>query len=209
MSRNLIKGIVVMGTLFCINGCSTIISGAKQQMSFQSSPEGATVTVNGRILGKTPLSFQLDKKQNQTATFDLDGYKPITMELSTRLDSWFWGNIVIGGVLGSTTDGVTGAVHEYSPSQYIVNMVPLKTSRLEVHTTQSSREKIREFVLVRYQNIVAELNKGTGDDINSLFALLSVSKDRESTVLSNIKNLSEDTKDIYAFADKVSQFYSE
>lgn len=198
----------VVGVLF-LSGCASIMSGTKQEMTFQTSPEGATVTVNGRILGKAPFTVQLDKKKDQSVIFSLDGYKPVTMQLTTRMDSWFWGNIILGGLFGSTTDGINGAVYEYSPSQYLVNLVPEKTSRLEVHTAQSHREKIRGFVMIRYQNIVADLNNGAGNDVSSLFSMLSVSRDREQIMLGSIIQLSKDTHDIYAFADKVSQLYIE
>jgi hypothetical protein len=195
----------ILAAIFFVSGCSTIISGSKQEMSFQTSPEGATVTVNGRILGKAPLTVQLDKKKDQTVIFSLDGHKPVTMQLTTRLDSWFWGNIVIGGFFGSTTDNVTGAMHEYSPSQYIVNLVPEKTSGLETHTVQSHQERVRGFVMLRYQNIVADLAKGGGNDVNSLLALLDAPKDSRHTAVQDIKKLSEATPDIYGFAEKVSQ----
>lgn len=208
MARKLlITGMVAVCSTLCISGCSTIISGSKQEMSFQTSPEDVIVTVNGRILGKAPLTVQLDKKKDQTVIFSKDGYKPITMQLTTRLDSWFWGNIVIGGFFGSTTDNVTGAMYEYSPSQYVVNLVPEKTSRLEVYTAQSQREKVKEFVMLRYQNIVVDLNNGNSDDIRSLFTLLGITRDREPIALSDIKHISENTTDVYAFADKVSRLY--
>src|SRR5260221_7059201 len=93
-----------------LTGCATIMSGSSQDLSFNSSPDGATVTVGGRIIGKTPITTRLGKESGQTLVFEKDGYKSITMRLETSLDGWFWGNIVLGGVIGSTTDGITGAV---------------------------------------------------------------------------------------------------
>lgn len=102
----------LVGAFFFFYGCASIISGSKQQMTFQSTPEGATVSVNGRLVGKTPISIQLDKKSGQSLEFKKDGYQPVTMELTTHLDGWFWGNIILGGFIGSTTDGISGAFHE-------------------------------------------------------------------------------------------------
>ena len=36
-------------------GCATIVSGTTQEVSFQSNPEDAKVSVSGRVIGKTPL----------------------------------------------------------------------------------------------------------------------------------------------------------
>ena len=44
---------------------------------------------------------------------------------------WFWGNILFGGVFGSTTDGLSGSVHEYSPSQFFITLVPMTGSPAE------------------------------------------------------------------------------
>lgn len=194
----------ILVAIFFVTGCSTFISGRQQEMSFQSTPEGATVAVNGRILGKAPLTVQLDKKKDQTLTFSMDGYKTVTMPLTTTLNSWFWGNILIGGLFGSTTDNYTGAMNEYAPTQYMVNLVPENTSRLEIHTVQSQQDKVRVFVLLRYKNIVADIAKGGGDDLNSLLTLLGAPKDKQQVALLNIKQISESTTDATTFSEKVA-----
>jgi len=105
--------------LLVLSGCASIVSGPTQELTFQSEPEGATVSTNGRPLGKTPLTVQLDKKSDQTLKFELEGYKTITMPLTTTLDPWFWGNIVLGGFIGSTTDGLSGAVVSFPVKQTV------------------------------------------------------------------------------------------
>jgi len=120
--------LVILLCLLFIQACATIISGKSQEMTFTSEPEGVTVTVVGRAIGKTPCTVRLDKEKGRTVTFEKEGYKPRTMALTTTLDSWFWGNIVLGGLIGSTTDGISGAVHEYSPSQYFITLSPINTS---------------------------------------------------------------------------------
>lgn len=191
--------------MFIVTGCATIASGRQQAVTFQSNPDGATVVVNGRTLGKTPLTVQLDKKKDQTLTFSKDGYKTVTMPLTTSLNSWFWGNIVIGGLIGSTTDAYTGSMNEYAPSQYLVNLVPENTSALETHTVQSQQDKVRVFVLLRYQNIVSDVAKGGGDDLSSLVALLNVPNNKQQTAILDIKQISQQTKDAATFSDKVTQ----
>ena len=93
----------------CLGGCASIISGKSQEVSFDSQPDGVTVDVNGKVLGKTPFTVTIARKSDQSITFTKDGYKPTTMRLETSINGWFWGNIVIGGLLGSTTDGLSGA----------------------------------------------------------------------------------------------------
>src|SRR5437879_2243237 len=127
-------------------GCASIVSGRHQEMSFVSNPDGATVSISGRTIGKTPITTTLTKQSGQTLIFSKDGYKPLSMSLETRMDGWFWGNIVLGGPIGSTIDGLSGAVHEYSPSQYMVTLQPEGTSQLESKTSLSERQKAKEFI---------------------------------------------------------------
>ncbi|MCM2264276.1 MAG: PEGA domain-containing protein [Desulfuromonadales bacterium] len=182
-------------------GCATIVSGTTQEVTFQSEPEGATVTVNGRPLGKTPMTIQLDKKSEQTLTFELSGYRTVTMPLSTSLDGWFWGNIVIGGLLGSTTDGLSGAVYEYAPSQYFVSLHPLNG------IDKPQKAKAREFIVAGYKNIVQELNSTPAEYVNSLLELLEVPQADREAAIKKIKGLSEVYSDIPKFAQEVTDLF--
>src|SRR3989338_382530 len=97
---------ILLFALVALAGCASIISGRTQEVSFASNPEGVTVTVNGRILGKTPLTINLQRKSEQSLVFSKDGYKTLSMQFETSINGWFWGNILLGGLIGSTTDGI-------------------------------------------------------------------------------------------------------
>lgn len=189
-----------------LGGCASIMHGTTQEMSFQSNPDGVTVTVTGRVLGKTPFTVQLDKKKDQSVIFTKEGYKPVTMELTTTLDPWFWGNIVLGGLIGSTTDGLSGAVHQYSPSQYFVSLQP-EGVMIESSTLKSQREKAKEFIVSHYENLVSDLSKGSGENVSALMLLLNIGKDKEDDALNKMRALSELFKDAPTFADQVIVLY--
>jgi len=61
--------------LALIGGCATIVSGTTQEVSFQSNPEGAKVTVSGRVIGKTPVTLQLKREKGQSLAFEKEGYE--------------------------------------------------------------------------------------------------------------------------------------
>jgi len=193
--------------LFVLEGCASIMHGTSQEMTFQSSPEEVTVTVTGRVIGKTPVTSRLDKKSGQSVVFSKDGYKPVTMELTTTLDPWFWGNIVLGGFIGSTTDGINGSVNEYSPSQYFVTLTPEGVSSIESSTLKSQREKAREFIVGHYTNLMANISQGGGEDFSTLMGLLNIGKDKEADALRKMRALSEVYTDAPAFADQVTALY--
>lgn len=188
------------------SGCASIVSGTTQQVSFQSSPDEATVAVSGMIVGKTPITVRLDKKSDQSLVFSKDGYKPITMQLTTSLDPWFWGNIVFGGFIGSTTDGLSGAVHQYSPSQYFVTLQP-EGVRMESPTLKTQHQKAKEFIVSRHSVLLSELSKGGGEEIGELMRILRIEKDKQPDALQKMRALSEIFTDAPTFADQVIALY--
>lgn len=188
-----------------ITGCASIVTGTSQDVSFQSQPEGATVIINGKKIGKTPLTTNLKKESKQTLIFEKEGYKTQTMQLSTSLNSWFWGNIVIGGVIGSTTDGLSGAVHEYTPNQYFITLPPNESSQVDQKTKQKMQAK--EFIVLSYRNIVVDASNGSGEYLDSLMNVLSVQSNDRKEAANKIKALSELYQDIPTFADRVIDLY--
>ena len=206
----MIKNESILTIIVCtalLGGCASIMHGTSQEMTFQSSPEEVTVTVSGRVIGKTPVTSRLDKKSGQSVAFTKDGYKPVTMELTTTLDPWFWGNIVLGGFIGSTTDGINGSVNQYSPSQYFVTLTPEGASRMENSTLNSPREKAREFIVGHYKNLMANVSQGGGEDFSALMGLLNIEKDQQADALRKIRALSEVYTDAPTFANQVTALY--
>jgi uncharacterized protein YceK len=189
--------------LLLLSGCASIVSGTKQEVSFQSTPDSATVTVNGRVLGKTPFTNQLDKKADQTVVFTKDGYKPVVMQLTTSLDPWFWGNIVLGGLIGSTVDGISGAVNQYAPSQYHITLEKEEVSKNEGATSKTQQVRIKEFIIVRHGPIIADMHSGGGENATALFVLLNVPDDKQQDAARKVRALSEVFKDPPQFADQV------
>ncbi len=112
--------IVCLGLVFA--GCATIVGGTSQNVSINSNVKGADVIVNGETVGKTPYNGPIKRGKTTTVTLQKDGYDPKTITLSTEIESIFWGNIIIGGVLGSTTDLATGGMYKYAPATLQIDL---------------------------------------------------------------------------------------
>lgn len=190
-----------------LTGCATIVSGTTQQVTFQSTPDGATVKVNGKPLGKTPLTIQLDKKSGQTLTVEKEGYKTFTTSMDTTLDSWFWGNIVIGGVFGSTTDGISGAIHRYSPSQYIVTLEPKTASTFNSNSDMSVKDTARRFLFLNYAGLRRDLAKGNGETLDAALVTLNIRKQQKKSVIAYMKNSIFSNQDPANFIDALVTKY--
>lgn len=99
-------------------GSATIISGTDQQMNFNSEPEGAKVKVNGNTICTTPCMKVVKKHSGNIVTFEKEGYKSRQMIMSESVNIL----TILGGLFGTTTDSSTGALWEYSPNNYYVEL---------------------------------------------------------------------------------------
>jgi len=200
--------VLLLGFVIFSSGCASIVKGRYQEVSFQSMPDGATVTVDGRTLGKTPITANLLKSSGRIIIFEKDGYKPLTMSLETRMSGWFWGNIVLGGFLGSSTDAATGAINEYSPSQYMVTLQPMSSNQIAAAVQRPQGDRVKEFVIVGYANLRADLNAGSGQYLTSLLELLGIggSKRQEKAIL--LKNLATKYPNVMEFAEQVAALFT-
>ena len=181
------------------------MSGKTQEVTFDSEPQGAEVAVNGRVIGKTPTTIQLDKKQDQSVSFKLEGYKTQTRRLETKIHGFFWGNIVLGGFIGSTTDGITGGMHEYSPNQYYITLS--KYNNVSTTIFGSDKAKVKEFIVVSYSSLKVDLSRGKGDHLDSLLAMLGVKDSDKIDSIKKIKSLSEIYNVIPEFAEQVTNVF--
>ena len=197
--------LLILSVLIFISSCATIMTGKTQEVTFDSEPQGVEVAVNGRIIGKTPTTIQLDKKKDQTVSFKLEGYKTQTRTLETKVNTWFMGNIVLGGFIGSTTDGITGGMHEYSPNQYYITLSKDKNVSTTIYG--SEKAKVKEFIVVSYGSLMIDLSRGKGDYLDSLLSMLDVKESNKNDSIRKIKSLSEIYNVIPEFAEQVANLF--
>jgi hypothetical protein len=120
--KSLLKSIVAISfasALMLMTGCATVFKGTDQVLTITSDPDGATVRIDGKPVGVTPLSTKVKKNSADSIMIEKDGFRTETMPLDKKFDgvtllSIFWD-------LG-TTDFVTGAAYEYQPSTYHFKM---------------------------------------------------------------------------------------
>lgn len=107
-----------------VSGCASILSKSEYPVAFSSSPQGASFIVTNRAghqihQGTTPQSLTLKsssgffKKEMYTVTMSQPGYDDKTFTLMSGVDGWYWGNILLGGLLGMLIiDPATGAMYK-------------------------------------------------------------------------------------------------
>ena len=121
-----------------LSGCASIVSRSIWPVSVQTNPTGAECLiskVSGAPLhtGKTPITLNLDASSAPfwPATYKVkcskDGYQTSSSEISAYINGWYFGNIMLGGVLGMLiVDPLTGAMWRLSDT-HIVNLVEDKS----------------------------------------------------------------------------------
>ena len=92
-------------------GCATMISGTTEPVTINSSPEGATITQNGIVLGKTPTTIPLNREKNPVLELSKEGYQKQSLPLNTSFNPWVLSNVIwcMSCVLSTSTDYSTGA----------------------------------------------------------------------------------------------------
>lgn len=109
------KIFVIISALVILSGCATIIHGSKEDIGISSSPTNASVTIDNKAMGKTPLSVKLTRKDLHVIKINMDGYKPYELQVSRKVSGWIAGNVIFGGLIGLAVDAIDGALYQLSP----------------------------------------------------------------------------------------------
>lgn len=109
-----------------VSGCATITRGSKDFFEIESEPTGATVALSNGLNCITPCGMELPRKHAFTASFTLEGYKPLDVEVVPKQaaagTAGMAGNVLIGGLIGIVTDSTTGAMKDLHPNPLIVTL---------------------------------------------------------------------------------------
>jgi hypothetical protein len=155
------KSILALSVAALFSGCASIISGTSQAVTIDSNVQGATVSIEGNVVGQTPFSGKIPRKHESVALVSKPGYTAQPVVLTTSFNpvailSIFWDY--------STTDCLTGACWEYAPSTYYVNLRPA-TSSVEQFRRDS---ELKAFAMTYYSAIKTELASGSGSKIEAI-----------------------------------------
>jgi hypothetical protein len=102
-------------------GCASIVSNKVYPVQIASDPSGARFTVSNRNglevqSGTTPQVINLEassgyfKGETYKIVLTKDGFDDKIYTVTSSVDGWYWGNILIGGLIGMLiVDPITGA----------------------------------------------------------------------------------------------------
>ena len=197
----------VLGLFF--TGCASVVSlvsegGLDQEMRVTSDPPGAKVFLMGSIpLGETPLlDIKIERTKNTFLVLKKEGYEDQNLLLRHRFNYWFWGNILSLGLYGSTTDFMTDATVQLSPTQYHV-LLSLKKVSLDQREQFTRLKTARNLTLRGYSEVQQNIAAGHGEYLASLLTTLRVPESEQGNAIRQLQKLMADSKDPLDFSDKV------
>lgn len=122
MKKTLLLAVLTSTTLL-FSGCASIFSKSNYPISISSNPASTISVTNSKGMeiykGQTPATVNLKagdgffKRATYQVKFSAPGYDEKIVPVMFKVDGWYWGNILIGGVIGMLiVDPATGAMYK-------------------------------------------------------------------------------------------------
>ena len=116
MNKRLVIALPLVSAIM-FSGCATILGGGNSQtVSINSNKpvKGVMKYADGKGTQyfTAPATLNVDRRSKDIVLTSEDGSFQTTT-VKSEINPWFFGNIIFGGLVGSTTDSVGGAAWEY------------------------------------------------------------------------------------------------
>lgn len=145
------KGIIRTGAvalMLSIAGCATIMSGTQQPVTIRvanadgANCEGTDAGGYKYFWKDTPSTAMLYKGYGPVQVIcKKKGYAPGVVAFSDEIAGAFFGNIILGGIIGGVVDGISGAAEKYPHTVELV-MKPLEGAeedKMEAYEVERKR----------------------------------------------------------------------
>lgn len=100
--------LLAASTLALSTGCATILKGKYQSLSVMSDPADARVTINGSLVGKTPLVTRVNGTKEQVVEVSKEGYSTRSLVITTSVGAGWIIADVLCGLIPLIVDAATG-----------------------------------------------------------------------------------------------------
>ena len=141
---------ILMSTTILLSSCASIVSKSSYPITINSAPSEAKIVIKDKkgiqiFAGQTPATIKLKAgsgffgKARYQVTFNKNGYDTKTVPVEFKLDGWYFGNLLLGGVLGMLIiDPATGAMYkldtEFLNETLIQSTASIENKELKVYT---------------------------------------------------------------------------
>lgn len=131
---------IVLSSSILFTSCASIVSKSSYPISINSAPSEAQIVIKDKkgieiFSGQTPATLKLKSgsgffgKARYQVTFNKSGYQTKTVPIEFKLNGWYFGNLLFGGVLGMLIiDPATGAMYKIETEFLNETLLPTKTT---------------------------------------------------------------------------------
>ncbi len=172
-----------MGFGFYFTGCATIFSDGKDDVTIKSNVPGVKVFMDGNLRGETPLNLSVKRKlQKYKMKFVKEGYETQEFELAHEFNFNTGMVLDLTGTAISLTpgavDALSGNLIRYSPTEYQIEMMPIKASELEFKKVLKSKN----FAAFNFKFLVRDIVAGKGEYLDSLIYSFNIPKYKKNSI---------------------------
>jgi hypothetical protein len=131
---------LILAAPLLMSSCATIVSQTSYPVSIDTNPDGATVSITDKrgqevYKGQSPSTVVLKtgagffSKAAYQVKISAPGFAEQIVPVNYKLNGWYFGNLLIGGVLGMLIiDPATGAMWKLETPPIYVKLNPSKAS---------------------------------------------------------------------------------
>jgi len=155
-----------------LSGCATIFNGTEQEVQFDSEPSKADIMIGGVRRGTTPATLTLTKPgvNNRQITFVKGGYKEKTITLQKKFATASILNVIGPTFIGFGIDALSGALFNYYPAEYTVEMEAETASARKatssgvqmVTVSQLQRDEDGNVIVPQHEGAISVLDAESG-----------------------------------------------
>jgi len=117
--------ITLSATALLLSSCATVLTGTSDDITFNSTPGGAKIMIDGLEVGQTPAVVTVKRPGNKTTkvTLQMKGYEDRSFALSSKFNMFSCCNGT--NLLGWAIDFVTGSLFKYDKTNYKMELEPM------------------------------------------------------------------------------------
>ena len=161
----IIRLLVLVLAVGALVGCATIFSGTSDEIKISTSPDDALIYLNDRLIGTGLVTTEVGREYANNSRPYLkvakEGYVTQEFQLTNSFNSVSIFNLI--SVYSWTTDFLSGAMFEYAPNSYHVQLVKEGTAG-----TLPGKYALERYVLVNFKMIRSDLAEGYGEHFAAL-----------------------------------------
>ncbi len=183
MKKSLFAASLSVLTVLLISGCATLFSSTTQVVKFESYPSGAELYIDGNLVGKTPIEVEMKKEtfHNYTYQFRLEGYVTYQQRLTKELNKTALFNTVMWP--SWATDALTGAMIEFSPANYYVELKPRNSA---LRDQPDSLKRL--YTASNFLHIKEDIAQGSGQNTTAIAKMYHLTDEQTKVFEKLMKN---------------------